>query len=437
MTHREVSTRSPVAPWNAMCHGALLRASARVLAWTAFVLSTVPALEVSANQMLHRQGTVIVDGRGAPVKLRGVLLEGWLMWNGTLWGAGLTSETAIAAKLTELVGEESAQRFRKQVYQHFITERDIELIAQMGFNVVRVPLNHTILEDDAQPHRYKQSGWSLLDKLLSWCEKHRVHVVLDLHSAPGGQSTIFVNDPDGSGFYENERSIERTVRLWTAIAERYKDREIIAGYDLLNEPQLPWLAPGERLVEIYARIAAGIRSVDRHHMLILSGAGAASNDLSMFTRLIDDNQALAFHTYNLFGSDIGEKEHRQYAALSKALDVPIWNGEIGAHTAEWVGAVIGMFEDPSYNISGWVFWPWKRVPEAGKRYRHLMGIESTPKWDAVRHWVAGAWWVPKPSRKDALKGMQEFIDASNANALRVDPEMRGIVAAFAAPRARK
>lgn len=430
MTEPDLSKSRPTPPSVMRRSRAVKRSSTALLAWTAMLLWMVLAFEAAANPMLHQQGTSIVDGRGEPVKLRGVLLEGWLMWNGTLWGAGLTSETAIAAKLTDLVGEQGALQFRQQVYQHFITERDIELIAQMGFNVVRVPFNHTILEDDAQPHQYKESGWAMLDQLLTWCEAHRVYVVLDLHSAPGGQSAMFVNDPDGSGFYATERNIARTVKLWTAIAARYQGREIIAGFDLLNEPQLPWLTRGERLVEIYARIAAAIRSVDKNHMLILSGAGAASNDLSMFTRVIDDNQALAFHTYNLFGSDIGAKEHRQFTALSSKLDVPIWNGEIGAHTAEWVASVIGMFEDPAYNVSGWVFWPWKRVPEDGKRFRHLMGIASTQKWDAVRHWVAGAWWVPKPSRKDALKGMQEFIEASKADALRVDPEMQRIVTGF-------
>ncbi len=72
------------------------------------------------------------------------------------------------------------------MYQNFITERDIEMISQMGLNVIRVPFNHTLLEDDAHPYQYKESGWKFLDQLLIWSEKHRVYVVLDLHSAPGG-----------------------------------------------------------------------------------------------------------------------------------------------------------------------------------------------------------------------------------------------------------
>ena len=382
------------------------------------------------NPMVHQDGRQIVDGAGNPIKLRGVLLEGWLMWNGTLWGAGLTSQTHIAKKLVELVGEEEAQRFTNQIYRNFITQRDVEMIADMGFNVVRLPVNHSLLEDDTNPYQYKEAGWKILDEFLDWCEIHKVYVVLDLHSAPGGQSGVFVNDPDGSGFYRNEENIARTVSLWRAIADRYRNRTIVAGYDLLNEPQIPWFTPADVLTDIYARIIAAIREVDKQHMVILSGAGVASNDLSLFKTVADSNQALAFHTYNLLGSDIGEATHQQFSRLASKLDVPLWNGEIGAHTAQWVSAVIAMFERPELQISGWIFWPWKRVPEAGNRYRHLMAIESTPKWDAVRNWIAGVWFAPKPSREAALEGMAEFIQAIAPERLVEDQEMRAIVTGF-------
>ena len=310
------------------------------------------------------------------------------------------------------------------------TITDIKMIAEMGFNVVRVPFNHTILEDDNKPFEYKASGWKLLDQLLAWCEKYKVYVVLDLHSAPGGQSAVFVNDPDGSGFWNSEPNLNRTAALWRAVAARYKDRRIVAGYDLLNEPQVPLFTPGKVLVEVYGRITKAIREVDTQHMVVLSAGGLTSNDSSMFTETIDDNQAVAFHTYNLFGSSVDYEEQRKHSALSRKLTVPIWNGEIGAHTTEWVGAVIDMFEKPEYNVSGWVYWPWKRVPEVGHRYRHLMAIESPPAWDLVRNWVAGVWFAPKPSRKQAIEGMQALVEASQASNIKRDSEMEAVLTRF-------
>lgn len=386
------------------------------------------ALQPSFARMIHQEGRLIHDGQGQPIKLRGVLLEGWLMWNGNLWGSGiLSSESMIDNKLTELVGVENMQWFRQQIYQSFITEDDIRMIAAMGLNMVRVPFNHTILEDDDAPFQYKDSGWALLDQLLHWCETHEVYVVLDLHSAPGGQSTVFVNDPDGSPFYTSDINRRRTALLWRAIAERYRDRTIIAGYDLLNEPQLPLFTPGSALVDVYRQIVREIREVDQEHMVILSGAGVASDDLSLFKDTLDDNQALAFHSYNLFGSDIHEKTHRQFIERSRALNVPIWNGEMGANTLEWVSALITLFEQPENRISGWTFWPWKRVPQPGKSYRHLMAIQSPPQWDLVRNWVAEVWFAPRPSRQQALDGMRAFLKAIQAENLVRDEEMARVL----------
>ena len=111
-------------------------------------------------------------------------------------------------------------------------------------------------------------GWVYLDRLLEWCTRHDVYVVLDLHSAPGGQSDIFVADPDEKKLWQSEENEERTVALWRAIAARYKDEKIVAGYDLLNEPGFP--NPAE-LIELYLRIITAIREVDPYHMVIIEG----------------------------------------------------------------------------------------------------------------------------------------------------------------------
>ena len=64
-----------------------------------------------------------------------------------------------------------------QVYDNFITEADIAKIAAAGFNCVRVPLHNRLFDDD--------TGWKMLDRVLDWCEQHRLYAVLDLHMVPG------------------------------------------------------------------------------------------------------------------------------------------------------------------------------------------------------------------------------------------------------------
>ena len=118
-----------------------------------------------ANPMVHQQGTSLVDGNGKPIKLRGVLLEGWLMWNGPLWGTGLNPETHIRNRLKALVGEAETARFEKAIYDTFITERDIQMIARLELNVVRIPFNHSVLERNGKVD-YSAPGWAYIDRLL-------------------------------------------------------------------------------------------------------------------------------------------------------------------------------------------------------------------------------------------------------------------------------
>jgi hypothetical protein len=255
-------------------------------------------------------------------------------------------------------------------------------------------------------------------------------VVIDLHSAPGGQSGVFVADPDEKKLWELEENEARTVAIWRAIAARYKDETIVAGYDLLNEPGYP--NPVD-LIELYLRIIEAIREVDPYHMVIIEG-NLAATDFSIFGRPLSSNQVYSFHTYNFLTNQIDKEQMRKLVEIAVTQNVPLWNGEFGAHNAEWVAATIAMFEDPDNHVSGWTFWPWKRVPEnSQERYRTLMEIPSTPDWDVVR-FAVGLPFEPDGSisQEEALKGMSDFLTTMRAEELVLDQEMGDIITDFVA-----
>lgn len=212
------------------------------------------------HTFIHRDNQQILDGKNNAVKLNGFNLGGWLMWEGWIWGGGFTKEKIMFEGIEKKIGYTEAANFRDSVYANFITESDIKKISEHCFNVVRIPINHTILEEDNTPFIYKNSGWKLLDTILEWCEIYNVYAILDLHAAPGGQASLFTADADVIDLWSSEKNQNRTVQLWKAIASRYKNKSIIAGYDLLNEPDIK---NNKILIDFYKILIENIRTVDK------------------------------------------------------------------------------------------------------------------------------------------------------------------------------
>jgi hypothetical protein len=273
--------------------------------------------------------------------------------------------------------------------------------------VVRIPFNHTILEDDNSPFLYKQSGFDILDSVLRWCEEYNVYAVLDLHSAPGGQATLFTADSDPIDLWSSLQNRERTVKLWKAIAERYKSRGIIAGYDLLNEPNT---SQSKLLLDLYKNIIAEIRKVDTNHMIFIEGNDYA-RDFSSFDSLLDNNMAFEFHIYTFLNESVEEKLSA-YENLSRRLNVPIWCGEWGENTTEIVSSTLKKLKLSNYNISGTAFWTWKKQYKLIQFPCYYCYFGSF-QWDKTTEWI-GNNNSAEPTVAEVREGITHFLTYINS-----------------------
>ena len=371
------------------------------------------------NPMVHQVGQTIVGLDGKPLRLRGVNLGGWLLWEGWDFSKGFDlTENTIDHNLADLVGQPAVDQFHEQMYANFITEADIKAIAAAGFNSVRLPINYRILEDDDNPYVYKDSGWKLIDQALAWCEKYGVYVILDLHAVPGGQSGM---PPSNTNLTEallwsSQADQARTIALWKAIASRYKDRRIVAGYDLINEPLL---ANGDKLVTFYQQLIAAIREVDPYHMLILEGT-VFSGDFSMFSRPLSQNQMYGFHMYNWL-LDNRQIKLDEFKWVSQTQDVPLWAGEFGDNTYNMIATTVALYENPANEVNaGWSFWTWKKVPGT---YPALDVVTVPPRFQDIFNWINDPVAYPRPSAADAQAGMDDFVRAVRYENTRIDPQM--------------
>lgn len=337
-----------------------------------------PSNQVDTNYV-HVAGARLTDTLGQQLKLKSVSLGGWLIWEAWIWGGGLNSETWVMNTIASRTSPAYAQSFRESIYEKFITRNDIRSIHELGFNSIRVPFNHAFFDNGSNSGPLSESHFQLIDNLLKWCEEFHVYVILDMHAAPGGQNPSFISDPEAVKVWDSEENKAGMVRIWKAIAERYKNRKIVLGYDILNEPGSP---SNTNLINLYTSSIAAIRAVDSHHLLIIEGSNYAK-DFSMFNTVMDNNQLYSFHFYTWFMSEAAQLQQLQnFSAFASRVHVPMWCGEWGEAAPADLHNLKIKLTDNSYYFCGDAYWTWKKVKVNAGSYP-LNNIVVNAQWSKM------------------------------------------------------
>lgn len=324
------------------------------------------------NPFIHAQGKCIVDGQGNELLLRGIGLGGWLLPEGYMWKFPAEGDRPrrIEAYFTKVLGADKANAFWQDYHHNFITLADIQAIKSEGFNSIRIPLHGRFLL--TVDNENNQANWELLDQVIAWCEAEKLYVILDLHGAPGGQtgSNIDDSDHDQPELFIKKSYQQLTIKLWEDLAKRYKDKEIIACYDLLNEPLPQWFSKyNSKLVIFYKQLIAAIRAIDPHHMISLEGVHWAT-DWSIFDETWDTNVLYQFHKY---WNNPDQASIQRFLDFRDKWNVPLFMGEGGENNKEWYTGVFPMLED--FNIS-WNFWTYKKMDTTNSPY----SIQTPKDW---------------------------------------------------------
>jgi hypothetical protein len=323
------------------------------------------------------RGREFVAPDGKTLLPRGINLGNWLLPEGYMFKfKTANSPRLIYGVVNQLVGEDEARRFWKSYRDNYVTAEDIKFIKQSGFNSVRVPFSYRLFVTEGEPRRLEGPGYELLDRVVGWCKREGLYVVLDMHAAPGGQTGDNIDDSWGYPFlFESAESQELTVEIWRKIAARYANEPAILGYDLLNEPiphffDAAYFNP--KLEPLYRKIVAGIRGVDNNHVIFLGGAQWDTN-FEVFGPPFDDKLAYTFHKYWM---DVKQEAVQEYVDFGNKYNVPVWMGESGENTEEWIASFRGLLER---NRIGWCFWPYKKLDASSC----VASINKPAEWDAV------------------------------------------------------
>src|SRR5436190_7092765 len=217
-----------------------MRSAALALVVVTLVAITRAAAHASPLPPLHADGTRMVDPAGKPVTLRGCNLGNWLMIEP--WMLDKCIDVQDQGELTDILrrrfGDEPGMRLTDLYRESYITARDFDLIKSFGFNVVRVPFDFRLLQDEAPPYAMRSDAFRWLDRALELAEDAGVYVILDMHGVPAGQSNQMHTGRANQQpeIWDDAAAQQRMCDLWKRIAQRYKDRSVISAYDIVNEP---------------------------------------------------------------------------------------------------------------------------------------------------------------------------------------------------------
>ncbi len=341
--------------------------------------------------ILKVQKRLIVDGH-RPIHLKGVNLGGWLMPEGYIMHAPNRAYQFFKKNFIKELGEKAVLELEQAFRDNFIQESDFVCIREMGFNSIRLPFHYGLIEN--KPYQYSKEGVAYLDRAIGWAKKNQFRVILDMHAAPGAQNHDWHSDSDGRALFWTKRNYQdRAAALWQFLADRYKEEETVAGYDLLNETVLNDPKPMNRY---YNQVIKAIREVDREHIIFVEGNHWAQ-DIECLDDFSDENLVFGIHFYEPLEFTFnfvpglsyplkGGKTPWDKAFMRKRLEASVkiarksgrglWCGEFGvnarlgqANEQVWLKDVLENFEALGIH---WHYWTFKAM----KNYIFPDGVYS-------------------------------------------------------------
>ncbi len=318
----------------------------------------------------------------------------------------------------------SVDRLRGTMISTNISEQDLRDLASWKANHVRWQLTWNGFPDSpadsADLEAYEawlEGALKHLDSLLPVCRELGLHVLVDLHTPPGGH-----NEHGQWRLFQEKKVQDEFMSLWEKMARRYKAEKIVWGYDLVNEPIEGDVADGVLdWHDLALETAKRIQAIDPNHAIIVEGTpGGGPAALVDFEPLPLPNIVYSFHMYEphefthqnvyndvppvsypgLIGGKQWDKEQLR-RALQPVIDwqrdynVHIYVGEFSAirwapGAADYLRDCIDIFEENHWDWAYHAFreWPGWSVEHIGDKDHTQLAPAPTSRQQLLMGWFA-------------------------------------------------
>jgi aryl-phospho-beta-D-glucosidase BglC (GH1 family) len=286
--------------------------------------------------------------------------------------------------------------------QEQCTVEDLGVLRSWGANLAEIPVLNVY--EPNPPYAFQPDNLSRLDRAVKAAEKAGLYVVLTCREGPGRAD---FNKSDE--IWREASAQDAYVRMWRQLAQHYRGRAAIVGYDLMCEPH-PDKEANQPLGDWNAlakRITAAIREVDANTPILVNSIGwAYPREFESLQPTGDPRTVYVVHMYDphyythqkpddkrvypgfrLPGEDntVWEKAAIEarltpVRAFQQKHGAPIFVGEFGCArfapgAEEWLRDQLDLYERYGWSWAYWAFREWdvmdiEKMPEAADKQRY-------------------------------------------------------------------
>jgi hypothetical protein len=158
------------------------------------------------------------------------------------------------------------EKFGKEWSNGPFREEDFAMIADLGFNFVRLPMDYRVWIRDGNWTVFEESVLKEIDQAVEWGLKYKIHVCISFHRAPG---YTVASPPERTSLWTDAETQRVCALHWAMFARRYRGVTSSAlSFNLFNEP-------GGVDETVYARIVnllvKAIRTEDPERLIFADG----------------------------------------------------------------------------------------------------------------------------------------------------------------------
>lgn len=173
----------------------------------------------------------------------------------------------------------------------------------------------------------RESGLDRIDYAINEVRKNKLHVVLEMHRAPGYnfQEVVLRTLNEPFDLRTEEEAQQAFIYYWGLLAKRYKDLgSFEISFELLNEPMrfktYSWGLSHESYSHVMAMAVNKIREISPNRIIMAQGLNRFVNGDEVAPELIPLKVGQTIHSYQ----PVELTHYRMWIDAKQDMPVPEW-----------------------------------------------------------------------------------------------------------------